>query len=925
MLRVCKFLLCALALVASSGGAAAAQSGSITGAITDAASGQPVSGALVAALGTSGTGGTAVATAVTGNDGRYRVNGVPAGTVTVRVTRIGYRPVERTGVTVAAAGPTTLDVQLQETALRLEGVVISGSRIAQKETDAPASTAVVEQTQVNERPSTSVVDHIRGLAGVDIVQGGVIQSNVTVRGFNNIFSGSLLTLTDNRFAFVPSLRVNVPYLMSTNNEDIERIEVILGPGAALYGPNAANGVLHVITRSPFDSRGTTLTVDGGSQSLLRTAIRHAGAPSERLGYKLSFEMLRGEDFESIDTNEPVVATPNIRLRDFDLEKFGGEARVDFRPTPGTEIIGTYGFARAGSAIEPTGLGAAQVKDWTFNTFQLQGLRGRLFTQLFLNTSDAGDTFLLRNRPSATSTAGTVVDKSMQWVFQAQHGMALGGRYDLIYGFDYQSTEPKTDGTINGRYENDDDFTEVGGYVHSSTTLTDKLDLVAALRLDKHSRVEDAVWSPRAGLVFKPVDGQAVRVTYNRAFTSPSSNNQFLDLVAGQLPPAPAPALYPVRTLGTPSDGFQFRRDCAGGIGSLCMRSPFAPTSGFIPASAAGFYSAAVAAASAGNALRNALIAQGGLSTAAADAVVQRLQTATPPSPATVGSVLRVLNPTTRAFTDVGPEFVQDIDPVVPTINETYEAGYKGFIADRLSLNVDVWYQQRKDFVTPLLVQSPNVFIQASSIGPYIANTLSSSSGGPLPPANAAALAPLVAAILGGVSGNAVATGVPVGVVNPNHEFAGHSDIILAYRNFGDVDLWGTDLGAEILLTDRVSAIGSWSYASKDVIPQPNGPAVTLNAPSEKGMAGMRYRDEGMGLSGEVRARFTHGFPANSGVYVGYVTGYTLWDATVAYRPARFSNAMFSLTATNLTDNEHVEFVGGAMLGRLIMTRLQYTF
>jgi iron complex outermembrane receptor protein len=829
------------------------------------------------------------------------------------VNRIGYRPVERTGVTVAAGAPTTLDIQLQETALRLESIVISGSRVAQKETDAPTAGHVVEQTQVNERVTASPVEHIAGLAGVDIVRGGIIQSNFTVRGFNNIFSGSVLTLTDNRFAFVPSLRVNVPYLMPTNNEDIERIEVVLGPGAALYGPNAANGVLHVITRSPFDSRGTTLTVDAGNQSLLRTAVRHAGVLSPQLGYKFSFEGLRGEDFESVDLNEPLV--DGRRLRDFDLEKYGIETRVDYRPVPGAEIIATYGFATADNAIEPTGLGAAQVDDWHFNAFQLQGRMGRLYAQAFLNTSDAGDTFLLRNRSIAGTTQGSVIDKSRQWVLQAQHGWAYNPRQDFIYGIDYQSTEPRTEGTINGRYEDDDDFTEVGGYVHSTTKLTDMLDLVAAVRLDKHSRLDDPVWSPRAALVYQPFEGQAFRVTYNRAFTSPSSNNQFLDLVAGQLPPS-GQALYFVRTLGTPEEGFQFRRDCAGG---LCMRSPFAPSAGFIPASAEGFYPAALAVAAPG--LRQALI-NGGLSPAQANGIVAKLQGS--PPPASVGTVLRVLNPTTRAFTDVTPAFVQDLAPIEPTINETYEAGYKGFLGDRLSATVDLWYQRRENFVTPLLVQTPNVFMDAATIAPYIATTLATGPGA-LPPAQAAALAPVIAGGLAGVSGNAAATGVPVGVVNPNHEFAGTNEIILAYRNFGDVDLWGGDLGAEVLLTDRITAIGSWSYTSEDVIPQVGGPEVTLNAPTEKGMAGMRYRDAGLGLSGELRARFTHGFPANSGVYVGYVEGYTLWDATVSFKPSLLPNAMFSVTATNLLDHEHQQFVGGATLGRLIMTRLQYTF
>ena len=105
--------------------------------------------------------------------------------------------------------------------------------------------------------------------GVDIITEGIQSTNVLVRGFNNIFSGSLHALTDHRLAGVPSLRVNLLHFIPSTDEDIERMEVVLGPGSALYGPNTANGVLHIFTRSPLDSAstGTTVTLGGGERSV----------------------------------------------------------------------------------------------------------------------------------------------------------------------------------------------------------------------------------------------------------------------------------------------------------------------------------------------------------------------------------------------------------------------------------------------------------------------------------------------------------------------------------------------------------------------------------------------------------------------------------------------------------------------------------
>ena len=60
-----------------------------------------------------------------------------------------------------------------------------------------------------------------------------------------------------------------------------------GPGSALYGPNSANGVMHILTKSPFGSEGTTVTLGSGERSVLTGALRHAGSFDDRIGYKIS--------------------------------------------------------------------------------------------------------------------------------------------------------------------------------------------------------------------------------------------------------------------------------------------------------------------------------------------------------------------------------------------------------------------------------------------------------------------------------------------------------------------------------------------------------------------------------------------------------------------------------------------------------------
>jgi iron complex outermembrane receptor protein len=342
---------------------------------------------------------------------------------------------------------------MAEAVVELNPVVTVASRREEKALDAPASVSVIEVRDIQERPSVTAADHVQGIAGVDVSKGGIAQSNIVARGFNNAFSGSILTLQDYRFAGVPSLRVNVPLLFTSTNEDIERIEVLLGPASALYGPNSSHGVLHVITKSPFTSQGTMLTVDGGTRSLFRGSARHAGLIGDKFGYKLSGEMFRASDFEFQDPGEPTTfpagapvgraGQPNVR--DFDLERKVGEARIDFRPNENSEYVTTFGISRIGNGLEYTGAnGTALARNWTYQSIQQRARIGRLFGQVFMNMSDAGNedasdlsgTYLLRS-------GQPIVDQSRSLAAQLQHGLSLGSKQDFVYGVDYISTNPRT--------------------------------------------------------------------------------------------------------------------------------------------------------------------------------------------------------------------------------------------------------------------------------------------------------------------------------------------------------------------------------------------------------------------------------------------------------------------------------------------------
>ena len=177
------------------------------------------------------------------------------------------------------------------------------------------------------------MEHLRSAPGVDILTYGLQGGNVTTRGFNNIFSGGLHMLTDNRLAGVPSLRVNLMHFIPSNDADIDRMEVVLGPGSALYGPNTANGVVHIITKSPLDEQGTSVTMGAGQRSVFQGSFRSAFKLSDDFGFKVSGQSLTGNEWEYDDPTEranraSALANPALCLSDRQLRGYSaGEAQL----------------------------------------------------------------------------------------------------------------------------------------------------------------------------------------------------------------------------------------------------------------------------------------------------------------------------------------------------------------------------------------------------------------------------------------------------------------------------------------------------------------------------------------------------------------------------------------------------------------------
>jgi outer membrane receptor for ferrienterochelin and colicins len=859
---------------------AAAQTAVVGGTVRDSTTGEPLSLARVEL-----TLGAARSVANTDERGRFLIRGVPPGSASIRVTRIGYRPSGFVRV-VAAADTLDLSIALGAAGVPLDPVVISASRTEETAIDAPAAVSVVGREAIEQAATLAPVELMRDAPGVDFASKGLIQRTISVRGEASVNSGAILMFTDYRYAALPSVSFNIPYLIAAGSEDLDRIELVRGPASALYGPGAPRGILQLVTRSPFESRGGAVGVTGGSRNSLGGDFRVAERLGQRFAIKLSGSYLQGDDWEYTDPQEQQAretaiaagADPDTLLigaRDFDLKRAAGEARLDWRPDGRTEVVTTVGAAQALNAVDLTPFGGIQGRDWRYSFGQVRVRRDRLSANVFYNWSDAGGSYQLR-------TGAPLVDDSRVLVAQVQHG-ATTGPVDLLYGADVRWTDPRTGGTIHGANEDDDQTAEAGAYAHAQWQLGTRLEATGALRVDYHSAINDVALSPRLAVVYKPTPTQALRASYNRAFSSPDANDLFLDIVAGEIA-LPGGFGYAVRGTGVTKEGFHFRRDCQG---QLCMRSPFAIAVGglpsqYLPADVTVLWPAVVAYAQSQGIDLSAIPAPDGTQ---------------------VGTRLARLDLTAAspAFVDVDPADIVDIEGRGRTTTDALEAGYRGFVADRVALTTDLWVTRVSDVGGAQFIATPSVFFDEASLRTYL--------GGYMPADEAAELAAIIAQ-------------VPAGTISPQ-ETPHPVDLLAVGPLGGAYTLWGVDVGVDVALTRELTVGGTVSWMSADTIPNVEVLGVAyLNASRNKASAHLGYQHRRLGVSAGVRGRYVRSFPVNTGVYAGTVDAYAVMDLAAGAVLPFWRAASVTLTVQNVLDDRHIEIVGAPELGRFFLMRLR---
>jgi outer membrane receptor protein involved in Fe transport len=853
----------------------AQQTGTVTGTVTRSGEGSPLASVSVTVQSTGQS-------AVTGTDGRYTLRRVPEGPQTIVFRWLGYRPTE-SQTTVEAGSTVTVDVALEPVAVALTELVVSAaSRAPERIVEAPSAISVVEPQVLQ---NTSITGQaplaLQATPGVDIVQSGVNDFNVNARGFNTTLNRRMLVLQDGRDLSIAFLGAQEWNGMVQPLEDIGRLEVVRGPGSALYGANAFSGVINIITPDAREVAGTKLTLGGGELETFRGDLRQAGVfGGDRFGYRFNAGYNRSDTYSRsrtlIDgsslqreygdatdqpvgpaveltplngqTKDPVTGAPQ---GDRDpLENAYASGRLDYYLNNGSVLSADGGAARVRNEVFVTGIGRVQVLEAIKPYARVALAANRYNVFAFWNSRTSLDPQIALSSGAPLEERSDIfhVEGQQNWNFQQDRGR-------VVYGASYRNTRVNTSGTLMSPADDDRSDDYYSGYGQVEYKLLPQLRVVGAARVDDGS-LFDTQFSPKGALVFSPNESHSFRFSVNRAFQTPNYSEFFLRAPAAASTAGPATFEGSVET---------YYKQVAAALGSAGLA---------------------------------------GLN----------VDSALPWNFSPSTQVLALGNANLDVETVTG-----------------WELGYKGSVSNTLYFTADFYINQLKNFVTDLLPGvnpdfptfqltdgSINVPADLTALGQRIDQL---EAGGAITPAQAAQLRapiPLLQAGYGQVVAATTIGGAPALATLPG----GTRAVVFSYTNAGRVTERGVELGLGYQFTPELRADVSFTGFDFDVKSQQAGDQLLPNTPSKKATFELSYLGT-QGFDANASLRLVDGFQWAAGVFQGYVPASEFLNLSAGYRVN--NNLRLHATATNVLDEKRFQMYGGSVIRRRVLGGITANF
>ncbi|MCE9595298.1 MAG: TonB-dependent receptor [Planctomycetes bacterium] len=428
---------------------------------------------------------------------------------------------------VASAQPTDLSELSLEELLNVEVVVTSASRHEQSLMNTPAAIFVISAEDIQRSGLTELPEVLRLAPGVDVARLDSSRWAVSIRGFNEQFATKLLVLVDGRSVYTPLFSGVFWDMLDMPLEEIERIEVIRGPGAALWGANAVNGIINIITKSASQTTGAFVSATAGDQDRFLGYARQ-GAASEHGHWRVWTRWAdrgptgdpAGGDHDDAWHHARFGFRSDFEVGARDAWTLEGDGYAGEIDSPLTAAAPPPQYTT--SATDRIDVWGANVQSrWT----RTLGERDELSLQAYVDVEDRNQSLFVERR----ATLGV----------DFQRRVPLSERQDLTWGAALRVSHSAIEDTFVLAYR-DNDRTDAlfGAFVQDEVTLVpDRWILTAGTKVEQADQSGFNV-QPNLRLLYTPSERQSWWCAVSHAVRTPSQSEQDVELVSSITPGAP---------------------------------------------------------------------------------------------------------------------------------------------------------------------------------------------------------------------------------------------------------------------------------------------------------------------------------------------------------------------------------------------------
>ncbi len=434
--------------------------------------------------------------------------------------------------------------------------VTSVSRHPEKLSEAPSAIQVITAEDIRRSGATSIPEALRLADNLDVAQMNSHDWAISARGFNTALANKLLVLIDGRTVYTPLFSGVFWNAQDYLLHDIERIEVISGPGGALWGANAVNGVINIITKNAKDTQGSYAEAGGGTQLQDFAGVRYGG----RLAPNVSFRVYA----KYFDRGNDVFSDSSPSSDAWRMQQ--GGFRVDAEASPQSNFTLQGDVYGSDVNVATGGLGHASGSNVLGRWSRTFAEGSDMSLQLYYDRTHLADPI-----SNPFGTAKVLVDDLDTYDLDFQRRFRAGDRQSIVWGFGYRFTHDEVDEASNLAFLPARlDRNLYSTFIQDQITLRKDLALTVGTKVE-HNDYTGFEVEPNIRMQWNVADSEFLWGAVSRAVRTPSRVDRDVSEPAPAFPPVVLEGVSNFISEKVVAYELGYRAELSSGLVCICLR------------------------------------------------------------------------------------------------------------------------------------------------------------------------------------------------------------------------------------------------------------------------------------------------------------------------------------------------------------------